>query len=200
MAPLGILERFGLGMFTRMHVIGGIAKGKRLQSLHGRKIRPTSALVREALFDILADTVDGCRFLDVFAGTGAVGIEALSRGAERLTAVENHPAAVRVLYKNLDACGFRRQTEVVHFDAGDALMMLNNRNQLFDIVFLDPPYGDPAGENALMTAAQYPVANPGASIIYEHFHKQDPGQAFGRLSRRRMERWGDTCLSFYVQA
>ena len=187
-------------MFSRLHVIGGLAKGRKLNSLHGRKTRPTSGLVREALFDILGSDVEGCRFLDVFAGTGAVGIEALSRGAERLTAIENNPAAVKVLYKNLELCGFKPQTEVVHFDAVDALMMLNNRNQFFDIVFMDPPYGDEQGLKALQTAARYPVAIAGSLVIFEHFHKQDPGQAFGRLSRQRLERWGDTCLSFYLQA
>lgn len=187
-------------MFSRLSVIGGLAKGRRLASLHGRRMRPTSGLVREALFDILGSDVEGCRFLDVFAGTGAVGIEALSRGAERLTAIENHPAAVRILTRNLEVCGFRPQAEVIHFDAVDALMMLNNRNQLFDLVFLDPPYGDPEGLKALMTVAKYPVAAPGALVVFEHFHKEEPGQAFGRLSRHRIERWGDTCLSFYLQA
>ena len=187
-------------MFSRLQVIAGLARGRRLASLHGRKTRPTSGLVREALFDILGSDVEGCRFLDVFAGTGAVGIEALSRGAERLTSIENNPAAVRILMKNLEDCGLRPQTEVIQFDAVDALMMLNNRNQLFDLVFLDPPYGDPTGLKALMTVAKYAVAPAGALVIYEHFHKEEPGQAFGRLSRQRLERWGDTCLSFYLQA
>jgi 16S rRNA (guanine966-N2)-methyltransferase len=183
-----------------MHVSGGIAKGKKLVSLRGRKMRPTSSLVREALFDILGQRLEGARFLDVFAGTGAIGIEALSRGAERLTLIENPPAAVRAIYKNLDTCGVRQQAEVIHFDAVDALMMLNNRNQLFDIVFLDPPYDDPVGEKALMTAAKYPVARQGCPVIFEHFHKLELGQAFGGLSRARQERYGDTCLSFYVQS
>ncbi len=182
-----------------IRILGGLMKGKKLKTLRGRKTRPTSAKVRGALFDILGRSVEGTRFLDVFAGTGAIGIEALSRGAERLTVVEMARGSIKVITKNLETCGFQQQTEIIHFDASNALVMLNNRQQLFDIVFLDPPYGDPAGLETLNTIAKYPVQSPAAPVIYEHFHKNDPGQAFGKLMRTRLVRWGDTCLSFYAR-
>jgi 16S rRNA (guanine(966)-N(2))-methyltransferase RsmD len=125
-----------------VRVIAGSHRGRRLQAPPGTATRPTSDRVREALFSVLGEHVAGARVLDLFAGSGALGIEALSRGAERATFVESAPAAQRVVRANLDALGLEAQ---VH--RGDAVAFLHNASragETYDLVFLDPPYRDAA--------------------------------------------------------
>lgn len=123
-----------------MRIIGGFHKGRRIKSVSGNLTRPTTDFVREALFNIISnEVIDSC-FLDLFAGTGAVGLEALSRGAKKVVFIEKNPHAFSVIEKNLQDLKLINKAELIQKDATLALTELSRRNYMFDIVFMDPPY------------------------------------------------------------
>src|SRR5208337_2882031 len=127
-----------------MRIIAGTFRSRQLKSLKGLALRPTSDRLRESLFNVLAERIPGCRFLDVFAGTGAVGIEALSRGAAEAVFIENHSPAATLIQKNLDSLGIRGRARILKLDGLRGLQRLAAEHTFasapFDIVFLDPPY------------------------------------------------------------
>jgi len=123
-----------------VRVIGGVAKGRLIRCPSRRLLRPTPDMLREALFAILGGRVLGCRFLDLYAGTGAVGIEAASRGAAQVTLVEKAPPVIRLLQQNLLSTGTSEKVRVIRGDANRACRRLAAAGERFDIVFLDPPY------------------------------------------------------------
>jgi 16S rRNA (guanine(966)-N(2))-methyltransferase RsmD len=180
-----------------MRVIGGRVRGRRLRSLKGLAMRPTQDRVKEALFNILGGAVDGCRFLDLFAGAGGVGIEALSRGAERVVLVENHPPAVKVIRDNLAACGFRSGYRVFGADALRFIDGAERRSDRFDIVFLDPPYRSGLAGLASEKLGDSQIIAPHGRLVVEHPSSESPARRYGRLLLGDTRRFGDTTLSFY---
>ena len=179
-------------------IIAGGGKGRRLTTPKGEATRPTGARVRQTLFDVLAPRIAGARFLDAFAGSGAVGLEASSRGASRVVLVESAHAAVRAIRENVRALGSAAApVEVFHQDARLALSALAARGQRFDIVYLDPPYESdlylPVA--ALLDEAGL-LADDGV-LVAEHFHKRALPERIGRFVRSREIRIGDHRLSFY---
>lgn len=182
-----------------MRISGGESKGRSLKAPSHGGLRPTSDKVREALFSILGAAVDGASFLELFAGTGAVGIEALSRGAAGAVFVDSSQKAVRLIRENLDALGYRDRGAVV---ARDALVFLKKTAQElgpFDLVFVDPPYHGGEGDSTLDALGGLPlgVLSVGAVVVYEHFKKHSAPKAAGRLAWRRDYTYGDTVLSLY---
>ncbi|MGA3044380.1 MAG: 16S rRNA (guanine(966)-N(2))-methyltransferase RsmD [Bryobacteraceae bacterium] len=169
-----------------MRVIGGEFRSRRLKAVEGRATRPTPDRLRETLFDVLAARVVGAVFVDAYAGTGAVGIEALSRGAARCVFVENGRRAVQAIRENLRALGIERRASVV---AGKAAAVIGS--QAADIVFMDPPYALEAEYAAALEAASAGL------VIAQHSIRFDPGDAHGRLRRVRVLKQGDNALSFY---
>ena len=181
-----------------MRVIGGNAKGKRLGCPNVKgNIRPLSEQVREALFNILMPVVDGARFLDLFAGTGAVGIEALSRGAKLAFFAEHDRRTVNFIRANLAATGFTEQAEVYALLVNKALNILTGKGAQFDIIFLGAPYDDPALEEALKVLGDSALIAPKGIVIAEHRTKHPLDEVFGALKRYRRAKYGDTTLSFY---
>jgi 16S rRNA (guanine966-N2)-methyltransferase len=190
-----------------MRVISGIFRSRRLEAPAGLDTRPTSDRLRETLFNVLAPRIAGAAFLDLYAGSGAVGIEAISRGAASVTFVERDPAAAKVLRGNLERLQI---TEGFRIHAGSVKTFLEKRSTNSDpkpipheVVFLDPPW-DAAGEyestlNLLGGAAAAYLA-PGALVIAEHRHKQPLSDSYGGLSRTRLLAQGDAALSFYHAA
>ncbi|MFQ5655916.1 MAG: 16S rRNA (guanine(966)-N(2))-methyltransferase RsmD [Candidatus Methylomirabilales bacterium] len=179
-----------------MRVIAGTSKGRRLKVPKGKGVRPTSDYLRETLFDILGPSVCGTRFLDLYAGSGAVGIEALSRGGDEVVFLEQDPACLRVLRKNVEAAGFGERRVV----AGDVLRLLPRlvrQGERFDIIFLDPPYGSRLAERTLDIVASGDLLRPGGIVIVEHFAKEPLPPRFGHLTRVREKAHGQTVLSFY---
>jgi len=172
-----------------MRVIGGEFRSRRLKSIAGLATRPTPDRLRETLFDVLADRVVNAVFVDAYAGTGAVGIEALSRGAARCVFVESGRRAVEAIRENLRALGIAERASVV---AGKAVTALGR--QAADIVFMDPPY-----EMQAEYAAAIEAANAGL-LIAQHSVRFDPGDAHGEWRRVRVLRQGDNALSFYARA
>lgn len=178
-------------------IISGRGKGRRLKSPKGDRTRPTGARVKQTLFDILAPELPGCRFLDAFAGGGAVGLEALSRGAGHVVLLDISRDAVRVMRENAEAVGGGGAVEVFHQDARVALPALADAGQRFDIVFLDPPYDSPLYEPLLEELARGRLLAEEGLVVAEHFHKRQLPERIGRLEHTRSVRVGDHRLSFY---
>jgi 16S rRNA (guanine966-N2)-methyltransferase len=185
-----------------MRIIAGTFRSRQLKSLKSLALRPTSDRLRESLFNVLAERIPGCRFLDLFAGTGAVGIEALSRGAAEADFIENHPPAVALIQKNLDSLGIRGATRILKLDALRGLQRLAAEytpgSPSFDIVFLDPPYAAADEYRRILTfLSSAPFLAPGALIIAEHRRSFALPEELGLLERVRVLRQGDASLSFF---
>jgi len=164
--------------------------------------RPTSDRLRETLFNVLTagnpDALEGSVWLDVYAGTGAVGIEALSRGAHSVTFVENSRAAAKLIRENVKSLAIKEGFEVVEHDAEWALRQLDAQAVSCDYVFIDPPYRLHEGyEEALGFLSQSRILKPTSIAIAEHDKRHDPGESFGSLVRYRKLVQGDSGLSFY---
>jgi 16S rRNA (guanine(966)-N(2))-methyltransferase RsmD len=179
-------------------IIAGGAKGRRLRTPGGSKTRPTGARVRQALFDILAPRLPGSRFLDAFAGSGAVGLEALSRGAALVVLVDTSAPAVAAIRENARALA-AGGGEVLVFrqDARVALQALAAQGRRFDVIFLDPPYESDLYEMALGGIGESGLLAEGGVAVAEHFHKRLLPETIGGLVRRRSVRVGDHVLAFY---
>jgi 16S rRNA (guanine(966)-N(2))-methyltransferase RsmD len=173
-----------------MRVIGGEFRRRTLKSLPGMDVRPTPDRLREALFNVLAPRIEGVVFADLYAGTGAVGIEALSRGAAKAIFVEQKFAAVRAIRENLRSLEIADRAEVRQ---GRATAMIPQIAA--DIVFLDPPY---ALENEYTTALELLGANPPALVIAQHPPRLKLAENYGALHRTRLLKQGDNVLSFYA--
>ena len=179
-------------------IIAGSGKGRRLKAPKGLATRPTGARVKKALFDILAPRLPGCRFLDAFAGSGGIGLEALSRGASRVVMVESSAAAVTAIKDNLELLrGQEGEGQVFRQDARIALAALADTGVRFHVVYLDPPYESALYEPLLEQVGKTGLLEKDGLVVAEHFHKRPLPEKIGRLSRTRQVRVGDHCLSFY---
>jgi 16S rRNA (guanine(966)-N(2))-methyltransferase RsmD len=178
-----------------MRVIGGTSRGRRLSGPRNLNVRPTADRVKEALFNILADRIAGARVLDLFAGTGNIGIEALSRGAGQVTFVESSPTAGRLLRANLQRCGFERQAQVRIMTVSRFLKQ--RREPAYDIIFLDPPYRTQEAEKVLPSLERDAIIRGNGVVVVEHFHKSPLDERIGHLARVKTYRYGETCLSVY---
>jgi 16S rRNA (guanine(966)-N(2))-methyltransferase RsmD len=181
-------------------IIGGAGKGRRLKTAAGAATRPTGARVRQSLFDMLAPRIPGCRFLDAFAGSGGVGLEALSRGASRVVLVDQGAAAVEAARENARAlAGAGGEVQVFRQDARTALAALADDGRQFDVVYLDPPYASDLYEPLIALVGERLLAAGGVAVA-EHFKKRALPERIGALVRTRQKQIGDHCLSFYARA
>jgi 16S rRNA (guanine966-N2)-methyltransferase len=181
-----------------MRVIAGKYRSRRLIAPPGIQTRPTSDRLRETLFNVVAASVPDSLWLDLFAGTGAVGIEALSRGARMVHFVESSSRAVQSIRANLAALEITQGFDVMERDAMAALRLLENQQAACDFCFLDPPYRKMGVyEQVLRFLAQSKLLKPDGLVIAEHDKHFDPGESFGTLHRQRKLRQGDAVLSFY---
>jgi 16S rRNA (guanine(966)-N(2))-methyltransferase RsmD len=194
-----------------MRIIAGTYRSRRLEAPPGLSTRPTSDRLRETLFNVLAPRINrtseggtggGAAFLDLYAGSGAVGLEALSRGAAKPAFVERAPAALKVLRRNLEQLGIESGF-VVHAESMAAFLLAaarsNPKRERYEVVFLDPPY-DAAGEYAAtlgLLGREQGILAPGALVIAEHRRKQKLENQYGCLKRTRLIEQGDAALSFY---
>jgi 16S rRNA (guanine966-N2)-methyltransferase len=177
---------------AQIRIIAGSLKGRRLASPDWPGLRPTSDRLRETLFNVLADTVVGARVLDGFAGTGAVGIEAISRGAAHVTFLERDPRAVDLIGKNLARCSVMDGYTILRADMAAAGP--TGLRAVFDVVFLDPPYAMAPGE-AVETVA--PMVAPGGQLVIEHARRSVPAKSIAGVVLTRTLTAGDSALSFY---
>ena len=183
-----------------MRVIAGEYRSRPLKSLPGMDLRPTSDRLRETLFNVLASasTLEGSVWLDLFAGTGAVGIEALSRGARQVYFAESERKHARLIRENLQSLKITDGFEVYESDVASALRGVEATGVLCDFCFIDPPYQmRGAYERTLEFLSESRMVGPSTIVIAEHEKKYDVGESFGRLARYRKLVRGDAGLSLY---
>ena len=182
-----------------MRIISGQLKGRRLDGPTWEGLRPTSDSLRETLFNVLGPTLDGVTVLDAYAGTGAVGLEALSRGAARVTFVERDPRAVALIQGHATKCGVSASVEVIHDDFTHLCVATGDAGlSRFDLVFLDPPYDRGMSHRLLALAAT--VLTGRGRVVIEHSRRELTPEAVGGLIRYRLLTAGDSALSFYAPA
>jgi 16S rRNA (guanine(966)-N(2))-methyltransferase RsmD len=182
-----------------MRIIAGRFRSRPLAAPAGLDTRPTSDRLRETLFNVLAPRIEGARFADLYAGSGAVGIEALSRGAADVAFAERAPAALTVLRANLEKLGLRTGFRI-HSGSVKSFLQRLRPEQGFDLVFLDPPYDaaqEYAGTLGLLGGAASGTLAPGALVVAEHRRKEKLEDRYGSLKRTRLLEQGDAALSFY---
>jgi 16S rRNA (guanine966-N2)-methyltransferase len=186
-----------------VRVITGLAKGRPLKTVKGRDVRPTADRVKGSIFNVIGPRVADADFLDLFAGSGNVGIEALSRGAASCTFVELMTPHLKVVEENLAATGLKDRAELLRRDARAAVQDLGQRRRQFDLIFVDPPYSQELVPQALEGIAAYGLLKPGGWVLCEHHNKDavpttvpGAGEA-GGLTRFRELVFGETVISLY---
>jgi 16S rRNA (guanine966-N2)-methyltransferase len=180
-----------------LRIIAGELKGRKLQSIDTKLIRPTSDMVREALFSILGNMVVDSRFLDLFAGSGGVGIEAYSRGAKEVVFVDSAMESIRVLKKNLEITKIINEIEVIHNDYSIAIDRLSNQGKEFDIVFIDPPYKMGIEIEAARKIQKKKILAKDGIIIIEHEAKNLMPDTIELLEKIKEKKYGNIRLSLY---
>jgi 16S rRNA (guanine(966)-N(2))-methyltransferase RsmD len=180
-----------------MRIIAGAHKGRRLVVPRGDVTRPTADQVRIALLDTLMPRLPDARVLDLFAGAGGVGLEALSRGAAHATFVERDARAVAALRANVETLGVGAAARVIRDDVRRALAALAGEGARFDVVFLDPPYDTPATAATLEALADGMLLADGALVVAQHLTKRAPPATVGTLAAFRTRRFGETTLTFF---
>jgi 16S rRNA (guanine966-N2)-methyltransferase len=182
-----------------MRIISGEARGRRLRAPRGDATRPTADRVRQALFDMLGDAT-GLAVLDLCAGTGALGLEALSRGAGGAVFVDDAAPAVDAVRVNVMTLGYEARARVLRVEVRRALRLLESEGARFDWIFLDPPYASPVGGLVLAALGRGVLLRPAALIIAEHDRRQPFDERYGELGLVDRRRYGQTELSFYAQS
>lgn len=185
-----------------MRVIAGKYRSRPLRSLRGMDLRPTADRLRETLFNILTagnpDALQGTVWIDLFAGTGAVGIEALSRSASQVHFVESSAPAVALIRANLESLGEKNTFQILKSDALQAVRKLSNENQVADFIFLDPPYRmEDQYKKVLAQITEAKILSSDGIVIAEHNKRFDPEESVGKLQKYRTLTQGDAALSFY---
>lgn len=181
---------------SELRLTGGEFRGRRLRVPAG--VRPTEGRLREALFSIWQAELPGARFLDLFAGAGGVGLEAVGRGAAKAVLVEGDPRTLRTLKENVAALNAERSTRLYRMRLPAALAMLCEREPPFDLVFVDPPYG--FEEGARLLAGLPPLLAPGGAVAFEHADRDAAPAAPAGLAFDETRCYGGSCLSFYRAA
>jgi 16S rRNA (guanine(966)-N(2))-methyltransferase RsmD len=181
-----------------MRVIAGSLKGRSLKAPSWAGLRPTSDKLRETLFNVLAGRVAGARVLDLYAGTGALGIEAISRGARHVTFVDRDPRALALVRENLSRCGVESGYAIIRAPAAAVERLPADPAFVpFDIVLLDPPYDQPPAL-VLSGSGFDSLLAPDGLLVVEHARRMSSPERAGRLARRRVLISGDSALSFYT--
>jgi len=179
-----------------IRIISGLYKGKRLKRVPDSLVRPIPDKLKESLFNIIQEDVRGSVFLDGFAGTGSVGIEALSRGAEKVIFVDNYYPAIKVIKANLSKCGAEDKSRLLRKEFNRAVIQLAQEKMKFSLVFLDPPYRLLDERNPLKVIKKREVLEEGGKIILRHYYKMKFEAKYYDLLRRVTI--GDDTLSFYA--
>lgn len=178
-----------------MKIIAGKFKGRIIRMPKG--IRPSSNKVREALFEILKNRIQGSVFLDLYCGSGAIGIEAFSRGAEDVTFVDKDFRCISVLKDNLSEAGILDSSSIYRKDAAKVIQDLSKSGKRFDIIFMDPPYYKDMAKNTLIALSDYDILAPNVLVIAELSKRDFLPDEIGRFKKIRVSQYGDTKLEFF---
>ena len=176
---------------SKLRVSGGEARGRRLKA--PKNIRPTQGMVKQAIFNMVGARIDGAAVIDLFAGSGALGIEALSRGAASVTFVDQQPRGLAILRQNLDALGFKERARLVRSEVVRWLEVSADAVGAADLIFLDPPYEDVVLDRTLAVLDRKVI---GATVLAEHSRRQELPQ-LSRLQVDRQRRYGDTVVTVF---
>lgn len=177
-----------------MRVIAGIQKGRKLIQFEGKDIRPITDLAKESLFNILYDTIVDSDFLDLYAGSGAVGIEALSRGAKSCTFVDISYKAAKIITKNLEITNFKDKSQVI---VDDCLNVLYKIDKQFHFIFMDPPFFEEINSEIFKVIENKNILISGGKLILKHHEKVKPPDNFEKLRIIDIRRYGNSKLTFY---
>ncbi len=180
-----------------MRVIGGTAKGRRVKSFKGQALRPTADRVKEALFNILPHDLSGWKVLDLFAGTGNLTFEALSRGAEHACLVDVSREASKMIRKNIEALGFSGSARVLGIPVLRAIHVLVGRGDQFDLIFADPPYDKGWVERVLRSLAREELLQKDGILVVEHSTREEVKESYGSMVLHDQRRYGGTFISFF---
>lgn len=181
-----------------MRIISGEARGRRLARFKGQKIRPASDKVRGAIFNILGAAFEGSQVLDLFAGTGALGIEALSRGAKRVVFIESSPASLKVLHENLELCRCGARAMLVNVPVDRGVKLLIKRGERFDHIFLDPPYRKGMVEKSLKMLSGGEILKEHGVVMLKHSDLELPSERYGILILSDQRDYGSQHVSFFT--
>ncbi len=180
-----------------VRVISGSAKGRRLGSVSSLDTRPTSDRVKESLFNIIRNQIEDAIFLDLFAGNGGVGIEALSRGAKKVVFLEKSSLCTKMIHQNLKSTNLASKAEVYTTNVFSGLAKLGKKEKQFNIIFLDPPYQETLVDKTLAMISEYNLLAPDGIVIAEYGKKEELAQFVLNLVQVREAKYGDTVLGFY---
>lgn len=180
-----------------MRVIAGTKRGHKLNAVPGSSTRPTTDRVKEAIFNMIGPFFTGGCGLDLFAGTGGLGIEALSRGLERVVFIERDRKALEVIHKNLAAVHFSEQAGVYRGDALKLLYVLAQREAPFDVIFLDPPYVQKKLPLLLAQIGRHHLLSDTGVVVVEYPREQDVPEAVGPLCLLRLKTYGNICIALF---
>jgi 16S rRNA (guanine966-N2)-methyltransferase len=180
-----------------MRVVSGVCKGRSLKAVPGNTTRPTTDKVKEALFNMIGPYFDGGIGLDLFAGSGGLGIEALSRGLEKVIFIDRESKAIQIIHENIQACKFEEKTEVYRNDAALALKALIKRGINFDYIFLDPPYKKQQLVNLMEKIDEHHLLKNGGIVVCEHSHDVELPKTIGELTEIKHEKYGIISVTIY---
>ncbi|OGX08491.1 MAG: 16S rRNA (guanine(966)-N(2))-methyltransferase RsmD [Omnitrophica WOR_2 bacterium GWA2_47_8] len=189
-----------------MKITTGKLKNKILFTPKGMDVRPTQNLVRKAVFDILGQDFTGVSFLELFSGSGAVGLEAFSRGAREVTLVDHDPLCIKTMEKNLESISYsvpdfdRESIQILGTDVFIALSQLAEDKRKFDVVFIDPPYHEDLAKKALKQLNGYDILHPDSIIVVEHHKREILPEKEGRFFAIKRKWYGSTVLTVYKEA
>lgn len=180
-----------------MRIVAGSARGRPIVGPKGKGIRPTADRVRETLFNVLGQFLDGEQVLDLYAGTGALALEALSRGAGRAVLVDQDREAVQLCRRNAEGTGFTGQVEVLHRPVSKAVVELGRAGRKFDLVFADPPYAAHVVQQILEGVEENHLLGGSGTVVIEHDRREEAPVEHGRLRKVDERRFGDTVVSIF---
>ena len=180
-----------------MRIIAGTCRGRILKAVKGQKTRPTADRVKEAIFNVLAHRVEGTNFLDLFGGTGNIGLEALSRGARQVAFVEKYSGALKVLKANVNECGFTDNVHIFPVDAFKAIEIFKEKNYRFNIIFLDPPYEFKFLEELIARVVDNELLLEQGIVVVETDKNTNLPTSFKNLIKVRENVYGDTKITYF---
>ena len=181
-----------------MRIITGKFKGKALRIPKSKNVRPTRAMVREAIFSVLGDFVEGKEVLDLFSGSGALGFEALSNEAKSVIFVDKNKLSLKVIRENVLCLAPSRECIIIGRDVFSAFNILRKKKLRFDIVFADPPYSLGLAKKCLLNISNCDILHPFAIVVIEHYKKDELPKNTDTLKLWQLKKYGDTFVSFYI--